>query len=101
MKWKLIFRIQETATENLNFEYEEDTDVQRGCSTVLQGHMMYFGGYPNTRQFSIIDNCRIEKYYPEMPFHFYDGSCNSFMGQTKVLLCFSSFTIPKVNDCHL
>ena len=72
------------------------------------GHMMYFGGYPHTNEYSIIvgEKCRmkgmvIEGYNEEMPFHFYDGACNSFMGQTKVLLCFSSDTLPDVDGCHM
>ena len=71
--------------------------------------MMYFGGYPNTDQYRIIkgDKCRMksmtsEMYeYYKMPFHFYDGACNSFMGQTKVLLCFSSDTLPDADGCHM
>ena len=41
-----------------------------------------------------------DKYY-KMPFHFYDGACNSFTSQTKVLLCFSSDTLPSVKGCHM
>ena len=67
------------------------------------GHMMYFGGYPNTDQYSIITGGKcgmkaIKDEYYKMPFHFYDGACNSFMGQTKVLLCFSA---DLTDGCHM
>ena len=69
------------------------------------GHMMYFGGFPNTDQYSIIlgEKCRMKGIPSDekMPFDFYDGACNSFMGQTKVLLCFSSDTLPDVDGCHM
>ena len=99
-KTRFILAISETSTEYPNFEFVGDSDVGRGCSAVLMGQMMYFGGYPNTRQFSIIEKCKMKRSYPDMPFHFYDGSSNSFMESTKVLLCFSSFTMPTVDDCH-
>ena len=65
------------------------------------GQMMYFGGYPNKNLYSIImaEDCSMERV--KMPFNFYDGSCNSFMDQTKVLLCFSSDTLPDVDGCHM
>ena len=72
------------------------------------GHMMYFGGFPNTNEYSIIigETCGMKQRtdeweFSQMPFHFYDGACNSFMGQTKVLLCFSSDTLPDVDGCHM
>ena len=82
--------------------------LRRGCSAVLMGQMMYFGGFPNTDRYSIIigEKCRMKENSVEyedfkMPFHFYDGACNSFMGQTRVLLCFSSDTLPDVGGCHM
>ena len=127
-----MFLYLETVNENFNFEYgdydyddSDDNDrreqgsLQRGgCSAVFMGQMMYFGGYPNTRQYSIIHDCKIDRHYSEMPFDFYRGACNSFMEPTpKVLLCFNyredfGFTEPYTiygrekyyyygNECHM
>ena len=30
--------------DNLNFEYGENTDPYNGCSAMLNGQMLYFGG---------------------------------------------------------
>ena len=84
-----------------NFEYIEKSEVRRGCSAIFYGEAMYFGGFPNTRQYSIIENCKMTEQTDKMPMHFYDGSCATFLEPTqKVLLCFSSFTLPIVKKCH-
>ena len=85
--------------ENLNLEYaiddfgRPDRGIQRGgCSAVFMGEMMYFGGTPNWRQYSIIRGCQVERQFSEMPFDYFRGACNSFMEPTpKVLLCFNYY----------
>ena len=87
--------------ENVNLEYARDDygrlerGIQEGgCSAVFMGQMMYFGGTPNTKQYSIIRDkwCNVERQLTEMPFDYFRGACNSFMEPTpKVLLCFSYY----------
>ena len=85
----------ETVTDFDNFESYGETG---GCSAVFMGKMMHFGG-AFRKQYSIIEDCKIETQWPEMPFEFYEGACNSFLKPTpKVLLCFSSATDGRV--CH-
>ena len=84
-----------------NFEYIGKSEVRRGCSAIFMGTAMYFGGFPDTRQFSVIENCEMIQQPDKMPMHFYDGSCASFLEPIpRVLLCFSSFTLPTVKKCH-
>ena len=95
------FLVTESPDLQYNDEFVMDEIVQRGCSTVLMGQMMYFGGFPNSQKYFTIKNCEMKREYSKLPFHYYDGSCNSFLEPSpKVLLCFSSFTIPKVTKCH-
>ena len=90
----------ETVNENVNLEYARDDygrlerGIQEGgCSAVFMGEMMYFGGTPNTKQYSIIrKHCQVERQFTEMPFDYFRGACNSFMEPTpKVLLCFNYY----------
>ena len=84
-----------------NFEYFGENEVRRGCSAIFMGMAMYFGGFPNTRQFGIIGNCKMRLEKEMLPMDFYDGACASFLEPTpRVLLCFSSFTLPTVKKCH-
>ena len=95
--------------ENVNLEYEKndfgrsDPGLQRGgCSAVLMGEMMYFGGTPNSKQYSIIRGCQVERQYSEMPFDYFRGACNSFMEPTpKVLLCFNYYDNYGFGSPHL
>ena len=83
-------------TENLDFQYYGE---RGGCSAVFMGRMMHFGG-ENKRHYSIIKDCSMELQYPDMPFDYYDGACNSFLKPTpKVLLCFSSASTD-AGICH-
>ena len=77
-----------------------------GCSAVFMGKMMHFGG-ENKRHYSIIKDCGMDLQYPDMPFDYYDGACNSFLKPSpKVLLCFSSARVSSYDgdfpgqECH-
>ena len=98
----MIIDSLDIVTNNVNFGYAEPLYggedefglAKGGCSTVFMGQMMHFGGRfdtsPNENQYSIIKDCGMDVQYPEMPFYYYNGACNSFSKPTpKVLLCFS------------
>lgn len=79
--------------------YFESLEEKGGCSAVFMGKMMHFGG-ENKRHYSIINDCRMDLQYPDMPFDYYDGACNSFLKPTpKVLLCFSGANAYE-GECH-
>ena len=84
-----------------NFEYIGKSEVRRGCSAIFMGTAMYFGGFPNTRQFGVIGNCKMRVEKEMLPMNFYDGACASFLEPRPiVLLCFSSYTLETVKNCH-
>ena len=86
----------ETVNDFDNFESYGETG---GCSAVFMGKMMHFGG-ANRKHYSIIKDCKMDVQWPDMPFEFYDGACNSFLKPSpKVLLCFSSATTD-AGECH-
>ena len=39
-------------TRDLDFKFEENTDVDGGCAALFKDKMMYFGGVYNKRQVS-------------------------------------------------
>jgi len=59
-----------------------------GCTAVLNGGFLVFGGNPQYHQLSKVDGCSL-KLVGAIPFNFYYGSCNTFaFPEEKVLLCF-------------
>ena len=36
--------------DDLDFEYDENVSLRRGCGTTLHDQFWYFGGYPNKQQ---------------------------------------------------
>ena len=42
-------------TRDLDFKFGDNTDVNAGCAALFKGKMMYFGGYWNERQVSLLE----------------------------------------------
>ena len=89
-------------TSEFQFGQSASTGSYVSCSTVINGLMMIFGGYPNSdfnNQISVVESCGLRR-LGTLPMEFYLGACNTFQsneGDEEVLLCFA---YPGYKDCH-
>ena len=59
--------------------------VDRSCSTYINGSMMLFGGFYNSKAVGMISECGIKVMKTKMPIEMHSHSCVSY--QSTVLLC--------------
>ena len=75
------------------FTFEEGTGAKYGdaCSVLMNGKMMFFGGYQESRQVSEISDCSMQL-VGTLPMSFFGGGCNAFhmndQTDQSALLCF-------------
>merc|ERR550534_713600 len=82
---------------SVNFDFSTHTGAYAGCSAVLNGGLLVFGGYPEQHQVSKVVGCSLKR-VGVLPFNFYYGSCNTFaFPEEKVLLCFD---LNHSQSCH-
>ena len=109
-----IYQYVQDNARSVNFDFEIRTNAYAGCSAVLNGALLLFGGNPEQNQVSIIhllfignlkhafkvsevSGCSLKR-IGILPFDFYYGSCNTFaFPNEKVLLCFD---LNHSQSCH-
>ena len=76
--------------DQINFEFNNDTDVFRACSLQWHNHHYVFGGIDGralNAQVSMVNGNRLEK-IKKLEFAFDEGAC-TVLNQATILLCFN------------
>ena len=100
--------------DDIDFTFEQNTEVYGSCATSLEGEMWVLGGEQQQRQVYItkvsqkkiiyakilkmskVLDCKLTS-VGELPFNYSYGGCNSF--DFGILLCFS-WPDETAKDCH-
>ena len=71
---------------NVEFAYNEQTEVFYSCYAVFQGRKFVFGGEENPLQISVVDGCQLTR-LGDLAFEFYEGACLNWSDESMVF-CF-------------
>ena len=92
------------------FTFGDETGSLVSCSATINGRMMIFGGFWNTKyknQISVVESCQLTR-VGDLPMSFHGGACNTFTwsGKEETLLCFAGdvdlfrSNLPSYSTCH-
>ena len=109
------------ATENFEFQMDDDTQVYRSCSATLNGELFVFGGYSSTnnvkKQVSFQHNCqKFSKFQiqvskvigcelkriGDLSYDFAYGACGTYsIPEERIFLCFPDNQLSKCERLSL
>lgn len=73
----IIFIIKGGITQGFEFHINEDTEIIRSCSAMLNGEFFIFGGTNFKRQLSKVAECGLKR-IGDLSFEFYRGAYGTF-----------------------
>ena len=73
----IIFLIKGGITQGFEFHINEDTEIIRSCSAMLNGEFFIFGGTNFKRQLSKVAECGLKR-IGDLSFEFYRGAYGTF-----------------------
>ena len=76
------------AGEDFNFEYDDNTEVEHGCSVTYRGEFYVYGSSDKT-QIAKVNGCKLER-VGSLSFYFYYGGCD-VVNEQEIYICFSSY----------
>ena len=87
-KFKRAFSINLSGYDQINFQYDKNTEIHGSCSLQWHNHFYVFGGFNLWRQVSMVKSNRLEQ-KASLDFNFHLGAC-TVLNQQTIILCFDN-----------